>query len=149
MSLDPTQPAASPTGRGDWDNLTEVYKNCAAYTCIPALLTPFIQNKELLEKVEDTQQLTEMVTVLARDVEAFANKLKKIYSIHAAKTGGTVDPDDLMRCIGISENYIRWASSYESVILPQIYAILDTFEAAGADTESVRNSVAANNQNQG
>lgn len=148
MSPETSQPEASPNGLGDWDYLSEMHKNCAAYTCVPALLTPFIRNEELLARVPDNAQLTEMATVLAKDVQTFAAKLNEIRQLHADKVGSTKDPDDHMRCIGINENYIRWALSYESVVIPQVLAILDIFEAAGADTAEIRTSISTN-QTQG
>lgn len=148
MSHETSQPAAGPTGLGDWDYLIEMHKNCAAYTCVPALLTPFVRNNELVSRVPDSSNLTEMFTVLAKDVQTFATNLEKIRQKHADKTGSPKDPDDHMRCIGINENYIQWALSYESLVIPQVLAILDVFETAGADTSEVRVSI-NKNQNQG
>ena len=148
MSPETSQPEASPNGLGDWDYLSEVHKNCAAYTCIPAMLLPFVRSDELVAKVPDNSQLTDMMTVLAKDVQTFATNLNKIRQLHADQVGAPKNPDDHMRCIGINENYIRWALSYESVVIPQVLAILDIFEAAGADTAEIRGSIRTN-QTQG
>jgi hypothetical protein len=149
MSPETSQPEASPNGRGEWDSLNEMYKNCGAYTIIPALLGPFIQNKELVQLIPDPAALAESMSVLAKDVKTYADGLNAIRNQHANKSGSSADPDDLMHCIRIHENYIKWATSYESVVVPQIVAVLEQFESVGADTSSIRDAVSKSVQEQG
>lgn len=130
-----------------WDALHYIHNNCLAYTIAPAMLGPFMRNKELLEKVTDMDNLLSLSKILARDVAVYSQELKNIQSQYIDKKGSSKNADELMMSIQISEQYVHWAASYDAVIMPTIVSILGIFEEAGADTSSSKINSAASSVN--
>lgn len=125
-------------GGGVWDQLTTIYQNCGAYTTIPAMLLPFIRNRELVDKIADQQALLDHAQILSRDVAEFGARLTAIHNKHAGKTGAASNPDEHMTGLQLCQEYVGWSSSYEAVVIPTVETILDMFAAIGVDVSSVR-----------
>lgn len=117
-----------------WDALNDVYKNCAAYSLIPAVITPFIKNRELISKVTDKTALEKYMGILARDTQEYLSRLANIHDQHKHRKGHSADADDMMASVQLGEQYIEWCGSFESVILPTMDTIRDLLTTSGIDT---------------
>jgi len=120
----------SPIDQSPWDTLADIYKNCAAYTLVPAALIPFIRDKELCDKVLDKGALLANSRLLASDVAEMNNELQAIYAKHQSRTGPIESADGLAVAIQIQEEYIAWCTKYESTVMPTVEALLTLFEQA-------------------
>jgi hypothetical protein len=118
-----------------WDALNEIYRNCVAYSLVPQVLQPYIDNAELTTKIGNLDELLNLVRLLARDVQEFADRLRAIHAQHSHRSGSSGDGNDLMQVFQIQEQYVAWGTSYESVILPTLSAIASMYAAIGADTK--------------
>lgn len=121
-----------------WDALNEIYANCVAYSLVPQVLQPYIDNTELTSKISDIDGLLNLVKLLARDVAEFADRLRSIGAQHQHRTGSSGDGNDLMQVFQIQEQYVQWGTSYEAVILPTLSAIADMYASIGANTQPLQ-----------
>ncbi len=120
----------TPPDQSPWDTLAEIYKNCAAYTLVPAALIPFIRDKDLCDKVLDKGALVANSRLLASDVAEMNNELQAIHARHAGRTGPIETADGLAEAIQIQEDYVNWCTKYESAVMPTVEALLTMFEQA-------------------
>ncbi len=126
-----------------WNALVSVSHSVAEVTKLPALVIPYLQNAELMAAVPDRPALDNLLNRLAGDVQDMSAKLRAINEQHQDTRGPKDDPDTLMRYIQIHEQYMAWAGEYDDLVMPSFTAILEIFEAAGADTISLRSTSTA------
>lgn len=112
-----------------WDGVEEAMVNCRAFFVLPAQIAPFVRDESLAPFV-DQGKVADHLKTLDKDVTSFKEKLEAIHNRHRGRKGPALDPDDHMKALVISEEYFRWAQSYESVVLPTIAAITDLYAEA-------------------
>jgi len=123
----------------DW--LRDIAQNVRSYLQAPAALLPFTGDTRLVQALEEqgkTARMAELLRILGRDTQTYAERFRTIYAKHSSRRGNSVDPDDLFRSIGISQEYIALMQSYESVVMANMEEALTLLESAGLDTASIR-----------
>lgn len=123
----------------DW--LREVASNVRSYLQAPAALLPFTGDKRLITALETagkTERMCELLKILGRDALTYAERFRAIYDKHSQRRGNSVNPDDLITSISISQEYIALMQSYEQVVMTNMEEALTLFESAGLDTKSIR-----------
>jgi hypothetical protein len=124
-----------------WDWLKDIAKCVKNYMRAPAVILPMISNDELTATVYEqgnAEALNGHIQLLTRDVQTYTERLQALYGRHSQRNGSSVDPDDLMNAINLSQDYRAFMASYEMVVMPTILDILAIMEKAGVDTSSVR-----------
>lgn len=125
-------PTDEESPSASWDTLTELYQSCAAYIVGPGALSPYLRDRELCAKVKDQTKLVNNVQILSRDIKTYGERLMALYSRHKNKTGPVKDADDHMRLFQIFEEYVKWCSSYEAVVIPSVETVFAQLIEAGA-----------------
>lgn len=124
-----------------WDWVYDVSSNVRNYMSAPAVLMPMLRDDRLIAAVQaqnNTGRLADLITRLTNDSTLFVGRYQTTKDKHAARRGNSVDPDDLMKSIMIGQEYMRFMSSYESIIMPTIQEILAIMDTAGLDTANIR-----------
>lgn len=124
-----------------WDWVYEVSSNVRNYISAPAVLTPMLRDERLIKAVQEqnnTGRLADLIQRLTNDSQTFVIRYQAVKEKHSARRGNSSDPDDLMKSIMIGQEYMRFMSSYESIIMPTIQEILSIMDAAGLDTSNIR-----------
>jgi hypothetical protein len=123
----------------DW--LREIASNVRTYLQAPAALLPFTGDKRLveaLEKAGKTERMCDLLKILGRDAQSYAMRFRTIYDKHSQRRGNSVNPDDLIASISLSQEYISLMQSYEQVVMTNMEEALSLLEMAGLDTKSIR-----------
>lgn len=120
-----------------WDDLNKLYLECIAVTTTPARVLPLVKNKELLEKIENVKDLKESLTILTKDVVSYSEKLNSIKAKHEGKTGKVVNEDDILFSYSLVSEYQKWLESYQIVVLPNAFKILNMFDEISKENEGV------------
>lgn len=124
-----------------WDWVYEVSTNVRNYMSAPAVLMPMLRDERLIKAVHEqgnTGRLADLVQRLTNDSQTFVSRYQTVKNKHSARRGNSTDPDDLMQSIMVGQEYMRFMSSYESVIMPTIQEILGLMDTAGLDTTNIR-----------
>lgn len=124
-----------------WDWLREVSTNIRNYMRAPAILLPMLNDERLKESLVAANRTGDMVSLIQRlngDVKLYVERYNAIHAQHASRRGSSSNVDDMIHCIGLSQEYIQFMSSYESVVLPTVQEVMELMETAGLDVSSVR-----------
>ena len=113
-----------------WDELNSMYSSMCGLLASHANLSIFASNKELVANVIDRDLLATNIRILARDLEVLNLDLSKIHNLHANKSGGTDNPDELMNTIGIFEQYNLFMERHDAVVMPTAYHLIEQFNQA-------------------
>jgi hypothetical protein len=124
-----------------WDWVYDVSSNVRNYISAPAVLMPMLRDERLIAAVQEqnnTGRLADLITRLTSDSQLFVTRYHTTKEKHSARRGNSADPDDLMKSIMVGQEYMRFMSSYESIIMPTIQEILGIMDKAGLDTTNIR-----------
>ena len=108
-----------------WDDLNGIHASCTGLLASHSATATVLRNKELMAFVTDVPALIDASRSLARDLGTMHEELKKLGELHAGKTGGTDDPDELIYSIQIHEQYALFMERHEGVVMPTAATILD------------------------
>lgn len=117
-------------GNSCWDDLESIRQQCAGLLGQHSSIAGILRNKDLMAFVLDIPLLTERARLLQRDLVALNEDLQSLWALHKDKTGGTDDPDVLMYCIQIYEQYNLFMERHEGTVMPTVAAILDQIQQA-------------------
>lgn len=124
-----------------WDWLREVASNIRSYMQAPAVILPMLNDEQLKLSLSETSKAADMVALVRRmssDVQIFAERFKALYSQHSARRGSSSSADDMILCISLSQEYMQFMASYESVVMTTLQEILELMEVAGLNVSTVR-----------
>lgn len=113
-----------------WDELQDMYRECAAYMLSTMSIQQLLSNAEHSSKVKDQESLRKNATLFLRDVRTFNETLQGIYEQHKNRVGSVNNSQDLMTAVQTGERYIDWTQSFESVVFPTMRAIQELYAAA-------------------
>lgn len=113
-----------------WDDLNGTYSACAQALGQHAGIALMLNRKEVFPFLKDPHTLAQNISALSNDLRALNQELKEIKAQHADKTGGTLDPDEVIRSIQIFEQYNLFLERHQAVIMPVAMHILEEFGAA-------------------
>jgi hypothetical protein len=123
-----------------WDWLRDIADNVRTYMSSPALLIPMLGDERLQANVigqGKAKTLEDLFKRLGTDVKTYTTRFQLLYGKHSQRAGNSYDPDDAANSIMISQEYLQFMSSYESVVLVTVLEIIEIFQSAGLDTSSV------------
>jgi len=120
-----------------WDALANLSGAVGQVTNVTSLLIPFLQDKELLAKIQDQARFNRLASTLERDLRDMTQQFRSINSQHAGRYGHTSNPTEVMRAIDIQEQYVEWAARFDDVVIPSFTDMLEMLQSAGANTASV------------
>lgn len=124
-----------------WDWLREVAGNIRNYLRAPAVILPMLNDERLKASLIEsgkTQDMVALVRRLGQDSATFGERFKALYAQHSARRGSSSDVDDMINCISLSQEYLQFMSSYESVVMSTLQEVLELMETAGLDVASVK-----------
>jgi len=124
-----------------WDWLRDVAGNVRQYMQAPAILLPMLNDPSLTATIVtqgNSASLTELIQRLGGDVQSYTQRYSALYTRHSQRRGSSSNSDDMFASVAISQDYLQFMSSYESVVMPTILEILEILDKAGLDTKSVR-----------
>jgi hypothetical protein len=124
-----------------WDWVYDISSNVRNYISAPAVIIPMLRDDKLIAEIHkqnNTGRLADLVKRLTQDAQTYLHRFEALKAKHSARRGNSYDPDDLMKSIIISQEYMHYMSSYESVIMPTLQEILGIMDQAGLDTRNVR-----------
>ena len=121
-----------------WDALNTTYDAMNRCNGSPAMLLESLRDPELIDRVADKKTLQSHASVLSRDVKDYTDRLSAIHRSHASRSGSSNDIDEHLQAIQIHERYIQWSESYSAVVLPNIAAVVEILQDAGAKLDAER-----------
>lgn len=122
-----------------WDDLNELHGQAVALMQKHLVIAGMLRNQELNAYLTDTAAVVRNGKLLTKDAQTLTDDLASLKALHEGKSGGTEDPDVLIHCISIYEQYQLFMSRHEAIIMPTVGAILEQYHVA----EERLNAVAA------
>jgi hypothetical protein len=113
-----------------WDDLNSMYDSMRNLLASHAHLSQLAATPGLIDNVEDKAELSNNFKILANDLTLLNDKLTEIHNLHSDKTGGTTDPDEFIKTIGIFEQYNLFMERHDGVVMPTAYYIIEQFDKA-------------------
>ena len=113
-----------------WDDLNTIYSSCIQLLQKHENISVYASNKEIIDEIVDKNTLISNIRLLASDLNKLSSELQEIHNQHADKSGGTNDPDEVMRSITIYEQYSLFMERHDAVVMPTITYILEQFDQA-------------------
>lgn len=101
-----------------WDVLSGFSAAVGQMTNVPALLIPYLGNRELIDKIGDRARFFRLSAILENDVRRMTQQYRDIRSLHDGRRGGTTNEREWMQAIDISEKYRGWAQDFDDVVIP-------------------------------
>lgn len=120
-----------------WDVLAGISGAVGQVTNITALLIPYLQDKELMGKIEDQRCFHRLATTLERDLRDMSAQFRSIHSQHSDRRGEEKNPTEVMRAIDIQEQYVEWSARFDDVVIPTFMDMLQMIQAAGGSTGGI------------
>ena len=125
-----------------WNDLNLIYSQCSELMSRHSYISQLSQNQALWPFLTDAAAVTSNLNILTRDLNDLTGRLSAINGKHYGKTGGSEDPNVIMNCIQIYEEYTEFMNTHESVVMPTIAALLDAFSVAEIAYQQTLNKVA-------
>lgn len=113
-----------------WDDLNSMYAGCSQLLHRHTHLAQFSKDTELITEVVDKTTLVSNIRLLAADLQKMSSELTEISIQHSEQTGGSDDPDVVMKSINIFEQYNLFMERHEAVVMPTVHHILEQFDQA-------------------
>ena len=103
---------------------------CRALSVAPAQVMPLFKDNAALNNIPKSQHrnLVNQAKILSQDFSKYMADLEAIYAKHKGKSGSTTSPDELMEVLNIGEEYQKWMTSFQLVVLPTVAEITALFE---------------------
>lgn len=121
-----------------WDELEMLHAATVGLLYSTKNITPLLRSEEIMSKI-DSKEAVKISQVIANDLTHYKEKIEVIHNKHKNKTGGSDDPDVLMECIMIGQEYMELSDSFQRVVSPNIDRLLE-MAASVADADSKTNS---------
>lgn len=113
-----------------WDDLKDTYTACTQALGQHAAMAAMLKRKEVFPYLKDSSVTVSNIQSLTRDLKSLSEELLEIYKQHQDKSGGSDDPDEVIRSIQIFEQYHLFLQRQSAVIMPTAYHILEDFGQA-------------------
>jgi len=113
-----------------WDELNSMYSSMCQLLGSHSALSEFAKDPILTSAVVDKELMITNLNILARDLQNMSTELSEISALHRNRTGGTRDPDQLMKTISIFEMYNLFMERHDAVVMPTAYDLVGQFNEA-------------------
>lgn len=113
-----------------WDDLNALHGDAIMLMQKHRIIAGLLRNKELNAFLTDVPCVKRNGDLLAKDVATLSDDLDALKALHEGKSGGTENPDVLIHCISIYEQYQLFMSRHEAIIMPTVGAILEQYHIA-------------------
>lgn len=119
----------------NWNDLENIYTatSQAVITVIESV-NVIIRNKNVLDIIKDEGEFIRIVEEIRVLITALANELQNIHSRHIGCNGHVNDGEELIKCIGIFEDYLDFNNKFQEVQLK----ILDLTMLVGDSVSSLK-----------
>jgi hypothetical protein len=117
-------------GNTCWDDLNEVYNQCARLLHSHTRISEYVKDQDLLRYLGDMPLTVANIRSVTKDLQQLSSELADIKKQHADKTGGSEDPDEVMSTFSIYEMYNLFMERHNAVVMPTVYQILEEFGQA-------------------
>lgn len=111
-----------------WNDLKRIYLECLSLSVSPNQILPIITSKERLDTVKDLDSLNKDAAYLNTLVKGFNEQLAQLHAKHKDREGSSKNPEDLMLCLSIGEEYQDWLHRYQSSVTHLIYQVMNHFD---------------------
>lgn len=129
--------ALTEVSQNAWDSVNEISETAARLLAEPAQLSDLLRDKDLNERVENKDELTQCAFAVGRDSKDLANKLMDIRKMHTGRSGDAADPDELSMSLEIHGQYLELIDAYQTAVLPNIQRLVGIYETAAANEPAV------------
>lgn len=113
-----------------FDDLLEIHTKVSGEIAQFGLISKLVNDKELIERLEDKADVNEKILLLSKDLEKVIKDLNKTYEGHKDRTGRASDPDEYMWALTVYQNYLQIASIVQGTIIPTAATIYEQFSVA-------------------
>ena len=105
------------------NDLNELDRKCQNMIAHAAELTPYLQNKELVN-AGDKEQISTQAQILSRDLKNIRHELELIRAARPRDIDPE-DPEDISLTLDIGQRYENWQNRYLEVLMPTITRLND------------------------
>ena len=113
-----------------WDDLNQTYTQCVLLLQQHVGIAQLARETELIKFLADPVMATANIKSLGQDLRQLSGELAKLKELHAEKTGGSQDPEEVMYSIQIFEQYNLFMERHQAVVVPTALHILEQFNQA-------------------
>lgn len=113
-----------------YDELNTTFYRCKELLLSHTYILAVIKDPDLIACIQNKTVFIDNVRSLARDLKAMDDELLQIHNQHEGKTGGTSDPDELLRCLNINEQYFLFMERHDHVVQPTAIELAEQLDVA-------------------
>jgi hypothetical protein len=113
-----------------WDQLNEQYLNASKAITSAIVVGQLTTMKHVIPFIQDQAGLRTRLDMLKNDVAQLKSELSEIAKQHVHLTGGTNDPDEVMKAAMIGQQYVLFIERVEAAVPNTIGHIADIFADA-------------------
>lgn len=113
-----------------YDELNAIHQQCAALLLQHTGLSEAIKNKPLVAAIKDPEVFMQNIRLLAADLTKLHQELQEISKQHEGKTGGSRDPEELMKTVTIAEQYNLFMQRHNATVSPTAQHIIEQIAIA-------------------
>ena len=126
-----------------WDEVNGIRYHSLDLLRTVSAIPPLLRSKELLACVDNIRLLSRTVAALCRDTQTMATVLEKIYALHSTKTGGAVDPQEMMLSCEVYSQYVDFMERYDSAVMPILVHVGEQLQVALIKLDTINPEAAA------
>lgn len=108
-----------------WDELHEMYANCASLFGKYRDFGRYLKDSEVKHFIVEPQLFEEKYAIMVGDLQKLHTELLGIYNAHKSKTGGVYTIEDAnkrsdaqMETLNISQHYAMWLERHDGIVTP-------------------------------
>lgn len=113
-----------------WDDVSNLYSECASMLSSATLISDMLRNKDLMEHVEKRKLLIRNVMSLASDLTSLSEDLTKIRSLHKDHSGAAKSNEDFFLSMQIYTDYVNFIDRYTATAQPTVTWISEMLQTA-------------------
>lgn len=113
-----------------WDDLKKVKQEAQLVFVTAGRVGHLLKDPAMNEALIKAGRYDETVAKSAKLLKELATAKAELNAIgekHEGKSGDSVDPDELIGCIAIGQEYYHWIATYAELINPMVNDILNAF----------------------
>ncbi|SAL86660.1 hypothetical protein AWB67_07250 [Caballeronia terrestris] len=113
-----------------WDDLNGDYQDMSGTLLRHTMVSEVLRDQDLHGFIEDKTTFKTNVNLFASDLRQLSNDLMELRKLHAGKSGGSEDAEEVLHSIHIYEQYNLWMQRNDGVLMPTVYHVLEATNKA-------------------